>query len=59
MKNILILIAFLLFVLPSNTVSAAGPLPQEEGQEYTVQAGDWLSKLADKYYGDVQSCRYR
>jgi len=22
-------------------------------QNYTVQVGDWLSKLADKYYGDV------
>ena len=21
--------------------------------EYTVQAGDWLSKIADKYYGNV------
>ena len=21
--------------------------------DYTVQAGDWLSKIAEKYYGDV------
>lgn len=32
---------------------AAGPLPQGNGQEYTVQADDWLSKLAEKNYGDV------
>lgn len=25
---------------------------QEGGQDYTVQADDWLSKLADKFYGD-------
>jgi heat shock protein HslJ len=31
-------------------------LAQESAQcqdEYTVQAGDWLSKIAEKYYGDV------
>jgi iron(III) transport system substrate-binding protein len=32
--------------------AAAGPLPQS-GQEYIVQADDWLSKLAEKNYGDV------
>jgi iron(III) transport system substrate-binding protein len=32
---------------------AAGPLPQEGGEAYTVQANDWLSKLAEKHYGDV------
>jgi iron(III) transport system substrate-binding protein len=31
----------------------AGPPPQDAaGQDYTVQADDWLSKLADKFYGD-------
>jgi nucleoid-associated protein YgaU len=32
-------------------VSAASPLPQDEGTVYTVQAADSLSKLADKYFG--------
>jgi hypothetical protein len=27
--------------------------PVECELEYTVQVGDWLSKIADKYYGDV------
>ena len=31
-------------------VAAAAPLAQ--GEEYIVLAGDWLSKLADKYLGD-------
>ncbi len=25
------------------------------GEEYTVQAGDWLSKIAEKYYGDIMA----
>ena len=32
---------------------AASPPQQGEGQEYVVQADDWLSKLADKYLGDA------
>ncbi|MCG3208178.1 MAG: hypothetical protein FOGNACKC_01780 [Anaerolineae bacterium] len=31
----------------------AAPPQQGGGQEYTVQADDWLSKLAEKNYGDV------
>jgi hypothetical protein len=34
-------------------VQAAGPPGQEEGQEYVVQADDWLSKLAEKYLGNA------
>jgi branched-chain amino acid transport system substrate-binding protein len=34
-------------------VAAAAPVAQEDGQEYIVQADDWLSKLAEKNYGDV------
>jgi sugar lactone lactonase YvrE len=36
-------------------VAQAAPLAQteQEGQEYIVQADDWLSKLADKFYGDI------
>ncbi|MCB0154190.1 MAG: SMP-30/gluconolactonase/LRE family protein, partial [Anaerolineae bacterium] len=26
---------------------------QTEGEEYVVQADDWLSKIADKFYGDI------
>jgi iron(III) transport system substrate-binding protein len=43
----------LLSTLLVGTAGAAGPLPQGSGQEYTVQADDWLSKLAEKNYGDV------
>jgi peptide/nickel transport system substrate-binding protein len=53
MRKISITLVLLLFVLSSGLVNAAAPLQQEGGQEYTVQADDWLSKLADKFYGDV------
>lgn len=41
-----------LVVLTAGLASAAPPL-QGGGQEYVVQADDWLSKLAEKNYGDV------
>jgi iron(III) transport system substrate-binding protein len=55
MKKIfgLSLVALLLFAVVAGVASAAAPLPQGGGQEYTVQADDWLSKLAEKNYGDV------
>jgi peptide/nickel transport system substrate-binding protein len=53
MRKIIIVIALLLFVLSGGVVNAAMPVQQDAGQEYTVQADDWLSKLSDKFYGDV------
>ena len=41
----------MMFSLVLATVVAAPP-PQEEGKTYTIQKDDWLSKLADKEYGD-------
>jgi tungstate transport system substrate-binding protein len=48
--NLLMVIALLLTMLPA-TVFAAPPA-QGEGKTYTIQKDDWLSKLADKEYGD-------
>lgn len=45
-RSLLMVVALLPFVLG---MAAA----QEAGQEYVVQADDWLSKLAEKNYGDV------
>jgi glucose/mannose transport system substrate-binding protein len=39
-------------VLSASLVSAA---PLAQGEDYTVQADDWLSKLAEKFYGDVNA----
>jgi multiple sugar transport system substrate-binding protein len=55
-KNLLSLIVLtsLLFTLVPAT-SLAAPSPQLEGKTYTVQKDDWLSKIADKEYGDVMA----
>jgi iron(III) transport system substrate-binding protein len=47
-----LLLALLLSILMVSVANAASPL-QQGGEEYTVQADDWLSKLAEKNYGDV------
>lgn len=55
MKKVLaitILFALLISVVPASLVNAA---PPAQGEDYTVQADDWLSKLADKFYGDVNA----
>jgi len=48
-KYFILLMVALILVVP--TASTAAPLHQ--GEDYTVQADDWLSKLADKFLGDV------
>ena len=48
--NLFLVMAMLLVAVP---VVAAAPPPQEGGQDYVVVADDWLSKLADKFLGDV------
>ena len=49
LEFIRVLLIALILVVPAT--SGAAPLLQ--GQDYTVQADDWLSKLADKFLGDV------
>jgi rhamnose transport system substrate-binding protein len=44
--------AFLVALVPAGAVYAQAAKVACES-DYTVQANDWLSKLADKYYGDV------
>ena len=48
--NLFLVMAMLLLAVP---VVAAAPPPQDGGQDYVVVADDWLSKLADKFLGDV------
>ena len=48
--NLFLVMAMLLVAVP---VVVAAPPPQEGGQDYVVVADDWLSKLADKFLGDV------
>ena len=50
--SIAVLIAVLVALVPASMVGAT---PAFQGEDYTVQADDWLSKLADKFYGDVNA----
>ncbi len=54
MKKVLaVAVIIALMALMVSAVSAAAPAQQDGGEEYFVQANDWLSKLAEKQYGDV------
>jgi branched-chain amino acid transport system substrate-binding protein len=47
--NITIILGLLLVLMPAAAMAAP---PGQAGEDYTVQADDWLSKLADKEYGN-------
>ena len=51
MKHKLTFLA-VIFVLIAGLLPAAMVAQETSGQDYTVQADDWLSKLAEKFYGD-------
>jgi multiple sugar transport system substrate-binding protein len=51
--NLTILVALVFALVPG--VALAAPAPQEEGQSYVIQKADWLSKLAEKYLGNVNA----
>jgi hypothetical protein len=46
--SLMIGLAMSLGLWPTNAQAQAG-----EGQAYIVQADDWFSKIADKFYGDA------
>jgi branched-chain amino acid transport system substrate-binding protein len=48
-KYLFLLLVAIILAVP--TASGAAPLYQ--GEDYVVQADDWLSKLSDKFLGDV------
>jgi len=48
--NLVVIISMLMVAAPA---VLAAPPAQEGGQDYIVVADDWLSKLADKYLGNV------
>ena len=55
-QKIFTLVLSLTLVALSGPTALAAPARQEagcKGSDYTVQANDWLSKLAEKAYGDV------
>lgn len=48
--TIIVILVFLTSILPGTTLAQE---PADCEFEYTVQAGDWLSRIAEKYYGDI------
>ncbi len=57
MKNkVILIIALCLLILVNNSTYAQTYLNQDnDGQTYTVQSNDWLSKLADKFYSNIHA----
>ena len=49
--NLLIVLSLLALLVPAVALAQDGG--ELKGQEYTIQKDDWLSKLADKYLGNV------
>ena len=49
LRSIFCIIVTLTFSQPVTLLAQTEPACQED---YTVQTGDWLSKIAQKYYGD-------
>jgi hypothetical protein len=53
----LVLLFSLTMMDVNQVVKAAPPRQAPPGEEYTIQAGDWLTKISEKYYGDPQAYR--
>jgi LysM repeat protein len=53
--TMVILAAILLIGALGVAQVAALAQTEPDGQEYVVQANDWLSRLAEKFYGDVMA----
>ena len=49
--SVVLLIAMLALLVPA---AGAAPL-QAGGEDYTIAGADWLSKLADKYFGNIMA----
>ncbi len=52
MKKIVITLVMLSLLAGWQPLKVSAQEPTQCEVEYTVQAGDWLSKIAEKYYGN-------
>lgn len=55
MKKFASLVLVLILGISVGTALAAPPAQEAGGEEYIVQKDDWLSKIADKYYGNPRA----
>ncbi len=53
MRKVTLVITIFVLGLSASVASAAPPGQDSGGEVYTVQKDDWLSKIAEKYYGDM------
>ena len=54
-KRLAVILLILAMTLLSRPQLGQAQEPAECEFEYTVQAGDWLSKIAEKYYDDIMA----
>ncbi len=52
-KYIVLMLIAILLALPATTIAAPPVQEESTGEDYVIQADDWLSKLSDKFLGDV------
>lgn len=52
MKRIMTIVSLLVLLADISSATTLAQSPAECAETYTVQAGDWLSKIAEKYLGD-------
>jgi heat shock protein HslJ/LysM repeat protein len=57
MKKAVLLLTLFAMLLTGNVVTAAPPSQTPDGEAYVVQPGDWLTKIAEKFYGDANAYR--
>jgi heat shock protein HslJ len=53
MKKLMISLVAVVFLTGLLSTQTLAQVPVQCQEEYTVQRGDWLSKIAEKYFGDV------
>ncbi len=57
MKKAILLLTLFAMLVTGSVVTAAPPSQVPDGETYIVQAGDWLLKIAEKFYGDAAAYR--
>jgi hypothetical protein len=57
MKKAILLLTLFAMLVTGSVVTAAPPSQAPDGEVYVVQPGDWLMKIAEKFYGDANAYR--
>ncbi len=57
MKKAVLLLTLFAMLVTGSVVTAAPPSQATDGESYVVQPGDWLMKIAEKFYGDANAYR--